>query len=409
MSQSPSKLFQPVKVGDVWLKHRMVLAPMTRARADVDHVPLVPIVKEYYAQRASEPGTLLITEGTFIHPRAGGISNVPGIWSDAQVQAWKEIVEAVHAKGSYIYMQLWSLGRAALPQQLQSEDPSFPYVSASDIPLSNRSKDDPAPRALTVEEIKDHARYFAKAAANAVHKAGFDGVEIHGAHGYIVEQFLKESVNRRTDSYGGSLENRVRFALEIIDAVVKAVGPRKSAIRLSPWATYNDATEKDPRVIYSYLMEEIKKAHPTLSYIHVVESRVNGVEDVDPKDCQGKNNDFIRQIWSQSPGGNDTENGRRLISAGSYLRDTASESADTKNDLIAFGRRFIANPDLPYRLRENISLTPYDRATFYAGSGSLDPRGYTDYPFASRPQIEVVVPKLVHTSDNRNELVASVA
>ncbi|KAF9265073.1 NADH:flavin oxidoreductase/NADH oxidase [Marasmius fiardii PR-910] len=390
MSKALSKLFQPIKVGDVWLKHRVVLAPLTRFRADENHVPLLPIVKEYYTQRASEPGTLLITEATFIHPRAGGYANVPGIWSDAQINAWKEIVDAVHAKGSHIYMQLWALGRTAQPSQLQSEDPSFPFVSASDIPLSDRSKDDPAPRALTVEEIKDYARYYAEAASNAVHKAGFDGVEIHGAHGYLVEQFLKESSNRRTDSYGGSVENRSRFALEVIDAVVKAVGPRKSAIRLSPWATIQDGSEQDPRVLYSYLVEEIKKAHPTLSYIHLVEPRVNGIYDVKSEDIEGKNNDFIHEIWSQSPGGNDTENGRRLITAGNFLRETAMELADTQGDLVAFGRRFIANPDLPYRLRENISLTPYNRATFYSTPGTLDPAGYTDYPFARRHEGEIV-------------------
>ncbi|KAF9265075.1 FMN-linked oxidoreductase [Marasmius fiardii PR-910] len=381
MSEALSKLFQPIKVGDVWLKHRVVLAPLTRFRADENHTPLVPIVKEYYTQRASEPGTLLITEATFIHLRAGGLANVPGIWSDAQINAWKECHLILE---SHIYMQLWALGRTAQPSQLQSEDPSFPFVSASAIPLSDRSKDDPVPRALTVEEIKDYARYYAEAAANAVHKAGFDGVEIHGAHGYLVEQFLKESSNRRTDSYGGSVENRSKFALEVIDAVVKAVGPRKSAIRLSPWATIQDGSERNPRVLYSYLVEEIKKAHPTLSYIHLVEPRVNGIDDLKSEDIAGKNNDFIHQIWSQSPGGNDTENGRRLITAGNYLRETAMELADTQGDLVAFERRFIANPDLPYRLRENIPLTPYNRATFGSTPGTLDPAGYTDYPFARR-------------------------
>ncbi|KAK1228095.1 hypothetical protein PQX77_008866 [Marasmius sp. AFHP31] len=383
-----SQLFRPIQLGDTLLKHRVALAPLTRFRADKDHVPLLPIVKEYYTQRASEPGTLLITEATYIHPRAGGTANVPGIWSDAQIQAWKEIVDAVHAKGSYIYMQLWALGRAANPHQLTSEDPSYPYVSASDVPLSDRKKDDPAPRPLTVEEIKDYAQYFAQAASNAVHKAGFDGVEIHGAHGYLVEQFLKASSNRRTDEYGGSIENRSRFALEVVDAIVKAVGPRKAGIRLSPWATIQDSSEQDPRPLYSYLVNEIKKAHPTLSYIHLVEPRVNGVFDV-KGDLGDQNNDFIRDIWTNGPGGNESEHGRRLISAGNFTLETATEHADTTGDLVAFGRRFIANPDLPYRLRQNIPLTPYNRKTFYVHAGTQNPEGYTDYPFAQDGSLDV--------------------
>ncbi|KAL0579901.1 hypothetical protein V5O48_002072 [Marasmius crinis-equi] len=382
-----SQLFRSIQVGDVLLKHRIALAPLTRFRADKDHVPL-PIVKEYYTQRASEPGTLLITEGTFIHPKAGGYANVPGIWSDAQIKAWKEIVDSVHAKGSFIYMQLWALGRTANPSQLQSEDPSYPFVSASDIPLSDRKEGSPTPRALTVEEIKEYVQYYAQAASNAVHKAGFDGVEIHGAHGYLVEQFLKSSSNRRTDSYGGTLENRSKFALEVIDAVVKAVGPRKASIRLSPWATIQDSDEKDPRPLYTYVVNEIKKAHPTLAYLHVVEPRVNGIYDV-KSDLDGKDNEFIRDIWTATPGGNDTEHGRRLITAGNFVLETATELADTKGDLIAFGRRFIANPDLPYRLRHNIPLNPYNRATFYAHPGTVNPEGYTDYPFAQQTQPDV--------------------
>ncbi|KAG7097486.1 hypothetical protein E1B28_004828 [Marasmius oreades] len=381
MTTSVSKLFQPITIGDVQLNHRVVLSPLTRFRADANHVPLVPIVKEYYSQRGSEPGTLLTTEATFIHPRAGGYSNVPGIWSDAQITAWKEIVDAVHEKGSYINLQMWAVGRAAFPAQLKSEDPSYPYVSASDIPLSNRPETDPAPRALTVEEIQEYTRYYATAARNAVHKAGFDGVEIHGANGYLIEQFLKESSNHRTDEYGGSIENQARFALEVVDAVVKAVGPRKTGIRLSPWNTYQDAGVRDPKPTYSYLVSQIKNSHPTFAYIHVVDPRVDGVENVE--DVGDRSNEFIREIWTKGPGGNDSQDGRRLISAGNFDLEKGVELADTKGDLVAYGRRFISNPDLPYRLRQNIPLTPYNRATFYF-PGSLDPIGYTDYPFAPR-------------------------
>ncbi|KAL0575575.1 hypothetical protein V5O48_006391 [Marasmius crinis-equi] len=401
MAASNSQLFQPIKVGDVTLNHRVVLAPLTRVRADTNHVPSSPLVKEYYTQRASEPGTLLIAEGTIVHPRAGGYAHVPGIWSDAQIEAWKEIVDAIHNKGSYVYLQLWALGRAAYPEQLQSEDPSYPYVSASDVPLSGRAE---SPRPLTVEEIKEYVQYFAGAAKNAIHKAGFDGVEVHGANGYLIEQFLKESTNRRTDSYGGNPENQSRLALEIVDAVVNAVGPRKTGLRLSPWNTFQgqrllhygrcitahpritETGVKDPIPTYSYLVNELKKAHPRLAYIHVVDPRVDGDENVE--DVGHRSNEFIREIWTKGPGGNEAEDGRRLISAGNYNLATGAELADNKGDLVAYGRRFISNPDLPYRLKYNLPLTPYDRSTFYL-AGSLEPRGYTDYTFAPREAVSV--------------------
>ncbi|KAK1232841.1 hypothetical protein PQX77_004007 [Marasmius sp. AFHP31] len=380
MSAPNSQLFQPIKLGDLTLSHRVVLAPLTRLRADANHVPHVPVVKEYYSQRGSEPGTLLISEATFIHPRAGGYSHVPGIWSDAQVEAWKEacvrtrvIVEGVHEKGSYIYLQLWALGRAVDPEQSLVSDGQFSGQPASTRPL-------------TVEEIKEYAQYYAEAARNAVHRAGFDGVEIHGVSNAI-DGFLKDSSNRRADAYGGSAENRARFALEMVDTVVKAVGPRRTGLRLSPWNTSGqdpEMVDKDPVPMYSYLVKELKKAHPSLAYIHVVDPRVVGVTDVEP---ENRSNDFIREIWTKGPGGNEAEDGRRLISAGGYDLKSGAELADTKGDLVAYGRLFISNPDLPYRLQHSIPLTPYDRSTFYL-QGSLEPRGYTDYPFAQRDAVK---------------------
>ncbi|KAF5352977.1 hypothetical protein D9758_007912 [Tetrapyrgos nigripes] len=375
---STSKLFQPLKLGDITLKHRVVLAPLTRFRANEAHVPL-PIVKEMYAQRGNTPGTLLVTEATFIDPRAGGYPHAPGIWSDAQIAAWKEVVEAVHAKGSFIYLQLWALGRPAINDVLKAENPSYDVVSASDIPLSDH-KDDPRPRPLTIPEIKEYVELYAKAASNAVHKAGFDGVEIHGANGYLLDQFLQDVSNHRTDEYGGSVENRARFTLEVVDAVAKAVGPRKTGIRLSPWNTFQemgmDSVSKT-KAQFSYVVSKIKEANPTLSYIHVVEPRTKGMDVLD-HDLEGEENDFLREIWT-SP--EEDENGRRFISAGGYTRDLAIQNANTRGDLIAFGRRFISNPDLPYRLEHNIPLNDYDRTTFYV-QNSVDPKGYTDYPFA---------------------------
>ncbi|KAK0473897.1 FMN-linked oxidoreductase [Armillaria novae-zelandiae] len=216
------KLFESTQVGGILLSHRVVLAPLTRFRASKEHIPHVRIVKEYYEQRAHAPGTLLITEATYIDERAGGYDNVPGIWNEQQIQAWKEITDAVHAKGSYIFCQLWALGRIADPKVLASK--GLPYVSASDVQLSSETV---APRPLSL---------YAQAAWNAI-RAGFDGVEIHGANGYLLDQFTRDVTNKRTDVYGGSIENRVRFPLEVADAIAEAVGPERVGYRISPWNT----------------------------------------------------------------------------------------------------------------------------------------------------------------------------
>ncbi|KAJ7146456.1 hypothetical protein C8R44DRAFT_837130 [Mycena epipterygia] len=355
---SSPKLFQPTQLGDIELSHRVVFAPTTRFRADANHVPL-PHVAEYYEQRASTSGSLLISEATFIAPRAGGYKHAPGIWSDEQISAWKKVTDRVHAKGSYMYLQLWAMGRVAEVETLAEDD--LPYVSASDVPVAGG----PAPRPLTVDEIQEYLKLYATAASNAVHKAGFDGVEIHSANGYLLDQFLHDSSNIRTDAYGGSVENRTRFPLEAVHAVVEAVGQQKTAIRLSPWGIFDD-----PKPTYAHLVTQLRERYPDLAYVHVVEPRVDGAETVDVN--KGYSNDFIREIWGD----------RRLISAGGYTRETAIAAAEEKGDLIAFGRPYIANPDLPYRLLHGIVLTVGNRALYYA-PGSSDPKGYTDYPFAS--------------------------
>ncbi|KAJ7649851.1 NADH:flavin oxidoreductase/NADH oxidase [Roridomyces roridus] len=360
---STPKLFQSTRVGDIELAHRVIFAPTTRFRANSNHAPL-PHVAEYYGQRASTSGSLLISEATFIAARAGGYTNAPGIWSDEQISAWKKVTDAVHAKGSYMYLQLWALGRAAEPAVLAAE--GLPFVSASNIPTGTTE----VPRPLSVEEIQEYAQLYATAASNAVHKAGFDGVEIHGANGYLLDQFLHDRSNIRTDSYGGSVENRVRFPLEVVDAVVNAVGQTKTAFRISPWGTYLDMHFDDPKPTYTHLVTELRDRYPDLAYLHVVEPRVDGSTTVDVKD--GYSNDFIRDIWGSRP----------LISAGGYTRETALATAKDKGDLVAFARPYIANPDLPYRLLHGIALAVGNRALYYA-PGSTDPAGYTDYPFAS--------------------------
>ena len=267
-----SKLFQPLKVGNVELSNRIVMAPLTRYRADDSHVPL-PFVAEYYAQRASVPGTLLITEATFIAPEAAGYGNVPGIWSAAQIAGWKSVTEAVHKKGSFIYMQLWALGRAADAKNLEQEF-GKKVVSASDIPFKGGAQ----PTPLTEEQIWEFIGLYKQAALNAI-EAGFDGVEIHGANGYLVDQFLQDKSNKRTDAWGGSVEKRARFGLEVAKAVVSAVGAERTAIRLSPYSPFQGMRMPDPVPQFSYFVEQLKPMK--LSYIHVVESRISGNADVE--------------------------------------------------------------------------------------------------------------------------------
>ncbi|KAJ7045210.1 hypothetical protein C8F04DRAFT_527201 [Mycena alexandri] len=368
MSTIP-KLFQPIQVGDIQLNHRVVFAPTTRYRADDKHTPL-PLVAEYYEQRASTAGSLLITEATLIAHRAGGLTHAPGIWSDDHISAWKNVTDRVHAKGSFIYLQLWALGRAAEADAVAKE--KLDYVSASDVPL----KGGPTPRPLTIQEIREYVELYATAASTAVHKAGFDGVEIHGANGYLIDQFLHDRTNVRTDEYGGSVENRVRFSLEVTEAVVKAVGQKKTGFRISPWGTYLDMQFDDPEPTYAHLVTQLRDRYPDLAYLHAVEPRADG-DGTALAMKHGSSNDFIREIWGEKP----------LITAGGYTRKTAIAVAEERGELVAFGRRYIANPDLPYRLLHDISLAVGDRALYYA-PGSVEPKGYTDYPFTAVVKVQ---------------------
>ncbi|KAI0696399.1 NADH:flavin oxidoreductase/NADH oxidase [Cerioporus squamosus] len=345
MSSTP-KLFQPAKVGELELSNRVVFAPLTRFRADTAHVPTDMMV-EYYKQRASYPGTLLITEATYITAQAGGMPSVPGIWSEEQIAGWKKVTDAVHAKGSYIYLQLWALGRAARPAALKQENPDFAYHEPDDVP-----------RELTKEEIKQYVEWYGTAARNAVHGAGFDGVEIHAANGYLIDQFLQDVSNKRTDEYGGS----------VLDSVVAAVGPKKTGIRLAPFNRYQDMGMKNPVPTFSYVIEQFKQKYPDLAYVHTVTpiaplSALPEDKSVEP--------DFIYKLWSPRP----------LISTGGYDRDSAIKTAEETDQLIGFGRSFLANPDLVYRLRENIPLNEPEQDTFYL---PMNERGYTTYPFSEQ-------------------------
>ncbi|KAI9432664.1 hypothetical protein H4582DRAFT_1820660 [Lactarius indigo] len=356
MASKVPKLFQPIRVGTANLQHRVVLAPMTRVRADAQYVH-GPLAVEYYKQRTSVPGTLAITEATFIAAQAAGYKNMPGIWNDKQIAAWKSVTDAVHANASSIFLQLWALGRAANTDILR-ESGMYPFVAPSAIPI----KDGEAPRPLTVEEIKEYIQLFATAAENAVLKAGFDGVEIHAANGYLPDQFLQTNSNARTDEYGGSIENRTRFVLEIADKLVKAVGANKVGIRLSPWSTYQGMRMPDPIPTFAELVTRIRDNHPDFAYIHVLDPPADD-------NSSGASNKVLRDIWGDRP----------YIANTDFQRDSAIETVEKEGGLVSFARHFIANPDLPLRLKENIELAQPNHETIYSPGAE----GYTDYPFAT--------------------------
>ncbi|CAE6429453.1 unnamed protein product, partial [Rhizoctonia solani] len=344
------------------------MAPLTRFRADEDHVHH-DIAAEYYAQRSETAGTLIISEATFIAPEAGGFDNAPGIWNDKQIAAWKKITDAVHSKGSYIFMQLWALGRAAEPEVLRRE--GHPYVSSSASTLQRKGYPNIAPQELTRSDIKKYVEYYARAARNAVFGAGFDGVEIHGANGYLIDQFTQDTCNKRTDEYGGSVENRSRFALEVIAAVSNAVGAKRTGIRFSPWGKFQGMRMKNPIPTFTYLVTEIARRHPELAYIHFVEPVISGASDAKDQAHDPNSNEFARVIWQPRP----------FLSAGGFTTESAHVEAETRDTGVVMGRYFISNPDLPERLRQGLALTPYNRKTFYT-KGPKASEGYTDYPRA---------------------------
>lgn len=353
-----SRLFRPVKVGNMTLAHRIGMSPLTRLRASNDHVPL-EMVAEYYSQRASVPGTLLISEGTFISEIDRGVPNVPGIYNEQQILAWKQVTDAVHRRGSYIFCQLWVLGRAAMQLEGMS------IYSSSATPLEAGQA---PPRELTVGEIQDKIDSYVRAAHNAM-AAGFDGVELHGANGYLIDQFTQDVCNKREDGYGGSIENRSRFAVELVTAVSKAIGPQRLGLRLSPWSTYNGMKMEDPVPQFADLITKV--AGLDLAYLHLIEARVVGPEDAERSQGPSETLAFAYGLW-KGPllvgGGFTAESARRLVDVERPDRDV----------VVTFGRRFISTPDLPFRIRENIPLGEYDRGTFYVPQQAA---GYIDYPF----------------------------
>ncbi|MDM0087986.1 MULTISPECIES: alkene reductase [unclassified Variovorax] len=359
-------LFSPLKLGALKLSHRVVMAPLTRMRAaQPGNVPHALNV-EYYRQRASQGG-LIITEGTQISPTGQGMPATPGIHSEEQIAGWKEVTKAIHAKGGFAFLQLWHVGRISHSSLLNGLLPAAPSAIAAPGNAFTASFDRSpfeTPRALETEEIALMVEDYARAALSA-QRAGFDGVEIHAANGYLLEQFLQSRSNQRTDEYGGSIENRCRLVLEVARAVSVVYGADRVGIRLSPFGVANGSGEDEPLPLYTRLIERL--ARLDLAYLHLIEPRASGAgqAEVDHQDVPFASQLF-RPHWPNA-----------LIAAGNYKPDTAAAAiAAGRTDAVAFGRLFIANPDLPERARRGTDLNDYNRATFYGGGVE----GYVDYP-----------------------------
>lgn len=366
---SETKLFKPLKVGNVNIKQRIVFAPLTRYRNDDEHVPL-PFMQKYYSDRASTPGTLVISEATGISHPDEGHRNGPGLVTDCQVEAWSKVIDAVHAKGSFFFQQIWSMGRAASPKYMAER--GLPYRSSSASAMEGTNE---IPKEMTEEEILQTIQNFVSTAKRAV-TAGADGVEIHSAHGYLLDQFLAAGVNKRTDKWGGSIENRSRLTLEVVKAVVKAIGAERVAIRLSPYAAFQGSEKPDAHELFTYLIDQLKKMDVKFAYLSLVEATGDpGAIIFDGKETnQGKTLDFIIESWNNlSP----------VLVAGGYQPGTAGwaleEHYNKWDVMIGFGRHFLANPDLVFRIKNDIALNKYNRPTFYINKSEV---GYNDYPFS---------------------------
>jgi N-ethylmaleimide reductase len=362
-------LFSQLNVGPYQLSHRLAMAPLTRMRAAKPSLAPRPLNAEYYAQRTT-PGGLLIAEASPVMATGFGNPGVPGIYSELQVEGWRAVVDAVHAKGGVIFLQLWHVGRVShssfQPGGVLPVAPSAVAISSHYKTMSADGKAVPyeTPRALETGEIGGIVEAFRQAARNAK-AAGFDGVEVHGANGYLIEQFLQSRSNRRTDQYGGSIENRVRFLMEVTRAVIEVWGADRIGVRLSPYGVANDSGEADPMPLYTHAIQSLNALG--LAYLHFIEPRSSGAgrAEVNHQNAPSAM-ELFRPIWKGV-----------LISAGGFTGEAAEAAiAAGHADAIAFGRIFISNPDLPSRLRNGHPLTPYNRATFYGG----EEKGYTDYP-----------------------------
>ncbi|MDB5770354.1 MAG: NADH-flavin oxidoreductase/NADH oxidase [Burkholderia sp.] len=354
------KLFQPTRIGDIEVANRVVMAPLTRSRADepAGDVPGSAMNIEYYRQRSN--AGLIISEGTQVSPVGKGYMATPGIYSDAQVEGWKPITRAVHEAGSKIVAQIWHVGRVTHPELTGGTQPIAPSaVRPNVVAYTHKGKvEAPQPRELGIDEIAQVVTEYRRGAANAI-RAGFDGVEIHGANGYLIDQFLRDGANNRTDEYGGSVENRVRFALEVVDAVIAEIGAGRVGIRLSPVTPANDLSDTNPQAVFGYLIEQLNLRG--IAFIHFIEGATGGSRDVPGFDFEWARRTF-RGVYIANNG---------------YDRTMALEAVESGHaDAVAFGRLYIANPDLVQRLKRNTPLNVPNPQTFYT-PGEV---GYIDYP-----------------------------
>ncbi len=351
-------LFTPLKAGRIEMKNRVVMAPLTRNRAYQGDVP-GDLHVEYYRQRAG--AGLIVTEGSQISPQGKGYADTPGIYSDAQVAGWKKVTDAVHAKGGRIVIQLWHVGRISHPDLLNGGTP----VAPSAIPAGSRTfvngqfLETGAPRALSEAEIAAIVQDYRQAAANAI-RAGFDGVEIHGANGYLIDQFLRDTSNTRSDGYGGSIPNRTRFLREVVSAVADEIGAHRTGIRLSPWSNANNVgIDSDTPALFGAVMDILNAIG--IAFLHVVEGQTGGPRDWPAGGIEALRARF-RGVWIANNG---------------YTRETAVKAvASGAADAVAFGKLYISNPDLAERLAANAPLNPLPTEGLYGGGAE----GYTDYP-----------------------------
>jgi N-ethylmaleimide reductase len=346
-------LLSPYRLGDLTLANRMVMAPMTRSRAVAGNVPH-PSAATYYAQRAS--AGLIVTEASQVSAQGVGYIRTPGIHSAEQVAGWRRVTDAVHAAGGRIFLQLWHVGRVSHPDFHGGELPVAPSAIAAEGTVFTAAGPKPmvAPRPLELAEIPGIVAAFAAGAENAK-RAGFDGVEIHGANGYLLDQFTRDGANKRTDAYGGSAGNRARLPLEVLDAVVGVWGPTRVGYRISPNSPFNSMSDSDPVRTFSHLSGEISRRG--IGYLHVVDPLAGGANRISP---------VLRKTFD----------GTYIVNGGFDRAAADTAIADGETDLVAFGVPFIANPDLPTRFRRSAPLSMPDQGTFYAG----DDKGYIDYP-----------------------------
>ncbi|MGL4767149.1 MAG: alkene reductase [Formosimonas sp.] len=348
-------LFTPLKAGALTLANRMLMAPLTRARSDIHHMPN-DLMAEYYAQRAS--AGLIITECTMIAPNTSAFATEPGIYTPEQIAAWKKTTDAVHAKGGQIIMQIWHAGRAAHPVLNNGAENIAPSAIAIDGEIHTPSGKvaNVTPRAVETDEIPALVQLYATAAKNAM-AAGFDGVEVHAANGYLIDQFLRTSANQRTDNYGGSIENRARFLCDVLTAVCAAIGSERVGVRLSPINSYNSMVDDNPIALTEYLAKRLNDFN--LAFVHLMRSDFFQVQT-------GELMPIMRQHYTGV-----------LVGNMGYSSDEAASSiAEQKLDAVAFGTGFLANPDFPARVKAGAPLNQPDPSTFYTPG----PQGYTDYP-----------------------------